>query len=1036
MRYRKERAEIILRELRRLAVRQTRDITGWKVKSGLYWSSTEADDASEPYRDFDVSKDRWTGLDRNDWFTVRFIVPAEFDGKPLSLLFGTQASGWDASNPQFLVYINGQAVCGLDTNHKDVFITDCAKAGEEYRVDLQGYTGSVPGEFTLTARMAEMSPRVWKLYYDLWTPVRAIARMNPADKVRIDLETTIENAVNVIDLREPNSAEFYDSVERAIDVLDKEIYADKAGKNDVFATCVGQTHIDVAWWWTVAQTRQKTVRSFATALKYMDEYPDYVFMCSQPQLYKFVKEHQPAVYEKIKERVAEGRWEVEGGMWLEADCNLTSGESLVRQFLYGKRFFKEEFGVDSKILWLPDVFGYSGALPQIMRLCGVDYFMTTKLSWNQFNRMPYDTFVWRGIDGSPVFTYMITTTGAEDPMKNYYTTYNGNLQPNDIMGAWERFQQKEICDDILVAYGYGDGGGGPTRDMIETGLRMAKGISGTPKVKYGAVGPYFDELYNKVKDSRRLPVWAGELYFEYHRGTYTSMARNKKANRKSEFLLQDLEFASVWGKELGVAYPKEELAAMWETVLLNQFHDILPGTSIKEVYDVTKAEYDSLIEQAGKLLDSRLSAIAKTVAGELTVINTLSFVRDDVVVLPCCIEATSLAGETGTFPCQATHDGKTVAFIKGMPAKGALGLILSNNKGTDNPIKIDNFTIETPFYITKFDAKGHITSLFHKGRERETLKECGVPGNELRVYEDRPMNYDNWDIDVYYTEKSWAVDDVQTMEWLERGPVRATLLIERRYLSSLISQKIHFYAESPRIDFETYVDWKQSNLLLKARMPVDVNACEAAYDIQFGNVTRPTHFNTSWDEARFESCAHKWADLSEGDFGVSLLNDCKYGHAIHDGIMALTLIKSGVVPNPVADQEEHRFTYSLYPHAGGWKEADTARLAYGLNVPAYAVMKTAETGTGLSKAASYLSVDKVNIIAETVKEAEDRKTMVVRMYEYMNARTNATLTLPRKARQIFETDCLENREALLAEGVDKVVVELKPFEIKTVEIVF
>ena len=377
-------------------------------------------------------------------------------------------------NPQFLLFVNGVVVQGIDLNHRDVFLCPEAKAGETLTLELQAYTGTEHTEFNLFADMQEIDDKIEKLYYDLWVPLSAFSRMEEDDKNRKDIENILNRTINYLDLRTPYSDEFYRTLQEASDYIDQALYSDMAGYRDVIATCIGHTHIDVAWWWTVEQTKEKTGRSFATVLKLMEEYPNYKFMSSQPQLYVFLKERYPELYGRIKERVKEKRWEPEGGMWVEADCNLTSGESLVRQFMYGKRFFKEEFGVDNRVLWLPDVFGYSGALPQIMKKCGIDYFMTTKLAWNQFNKIPYDTMMWRGIDGSEVLTHLITTLDVHQPIHNFFTTYNGRLHPDAIMGGWMRYQNKDINNDILVSYGYGDGGGGPTREMLETSLRMEK----------------------------------------------------------------------------------------------------------------------------------------------------------------------------------------------------------------------------------------------------------------------------------------------------------------------------------------------------------------------------------------------------------------------------------------------------------------------------------------------------------------------------------------------------------------------------------
>ena len=770
---------------------------------------------------------------------------------------------------------------------------------------------------------------------------------------------------------------------------------------------------------------EKVVRSFATVLKFMDEYPEYRFMSSQPVLYYFLKQRYPELYAQIQQRVKEGRWETEGGMWLEADCNLTSGESLVRQFIYGKRFFREEFGQDNRILWLPDVFGYSGALPQIMKKSGVDYFMTTKLAWNQINKIPNDTFIWRGIDGSQVLTHLITTLNVgQDPKENFFTTYNGILHPDAIMGGWERYQNKEINNDILVCYGYGDGGGGPTRQMLETARRMEYGVRGIPKVRQASARTYFEELETRVKDNPHLETWEGEFYFEYHRGTYTSMARNKRGNRKSELLMMDLELLGVLA-DGRLPYPAEDLRCFWrDTILLNQFHDILPGSSIAEVYEVTKKEYEDLAAGAGKLLQERLNLLAGEGTG-VTVFNTLGFVRSGVVNLGD-VTASALRDETGKcYPVQRTADG-AVAYLENLPSKGYKTFALWEASGESPFIRKDAYHLETPYYAITLDENGHMVSIFDKKHDRE-LVQAGKAANQLRLYEDKPIYFDNWDIDMYYVEKSWPVDELVSMRWSEDGPVRTTLELEYRCNQSTIWQKIHFYANTPRIDFETKADWKEHQHLLKAEFPVDIHSDEATFEIQFGNVTRKVHTNTSWDKARFESCGQKWMDFSEGHYGVSLLNDCKSGHSVRDGVIGLTLITCGVEPNPNADVEMHTFTYALFPHAGTWKEAGTVEESYQLNLPAYAV-RGGQPGTAFS----YTAVEPRNVVLETVKQAENGDGVVLRMYECENARTKTVVRLPEGAQRAYLTNLLEEIQEELPIVDGKVTFMTKPFEIQTV----
>ena len=619
--------------------------------------------------------------------------------------------------------------------------------------------------------------------------------------------------------------------------------------------------------------------------------------------------------------------------------------------------------------------------------------------------------------------------GVSQPIKDFFTTYNGMLHPDAIMGGWMRYQNKDINNDILISYGYGDGGGGPTREMLETSLRMEKGVKGIPTVRQEFARTYFEELEERVKDNRRLPVWEGEFYFEYHRGTLTSMARNKRSNRKSELGLMDLELLSVLSRQTQ-AYPAKELDAMWKLVLLNQFHDILPGSSIHEVYEVTKEEYGRLAEQLADMSGQRRRAIAGE--GEaVTVFNTIGRVRDDVVCLGD-FEAEALTDENGdVYPVQKTEAGN-IAYVKNLPSKGYKTFRIAGKEAAEQAAAVKPFALnglyelETPFYRIRLDEQGMFTGIYDKENEREVVQE-GQRANLLRMYEDKPIYFDNWDIDIYYTEKFWDVDGVERMEWTEMGPVRAVLEITRKASKSTIRQQVIFYASSRRIEFVTNVDWKEHQTLLKVHFPVAVHTDEAAFDVQFGNLTRKTHRNTSWDVARFESCGQKWMDLSEGHYGVSLLNDCKYGHSVQDSNMALTLIKSGIEPNPTADQEEHVFTYAIYPHAEGWRAAGTVDEAYKLNQPL-----AAETNAADADAYSFASVDRANVVLETVKMAEDGNGIVLRMYESENALTKVKLTVDTAFEKAYICNLLEEIESEAAVYGKAIEVVLKPYEVVTV----
>ena len=728
-----QRVQVICNQLGNFRFRDRQELPDWEYKHGQFFRPEEAEASAAPWEKFDCRHMHWYATcdgsnefegkfqgqttdfkgipGEHYWFRGDVVIPESMDGKSVWLKIRTQIEEWDdGKNPQFLIFVNGEVVQGADMNHREVLLRDPAKAGEVLHIDIQAYTGTLHQEFNFLAELYTLDKDINRLYYDLLIPLQAFSRMGEDDKVRLDIRTVLNDTVNLLDLRQPYSPAFYASLEKAQAYITKHLYEEMGGYDDVVATCIGHTHIDVAWWWTVAQTREKVVRSFATVLKLMEEYPNYKFMSSQPVLYYFLKQRYPELYEKIKERVKEGRWETEGGTWVEPDCNLTSGESLVRQFLHGKRFFREEFGQDNKILWLPDVFGYSGALPQIMKKSGVDYFMTTKLAWNQINKIPNDTFIWRGIDGSEVLAHLITTLGVgQDPKQSFFTTYNGLLHPDAIMGGWERYQNKELNNDILISYGYGDGGGGPTRDMLETSLRMEKGVKGIPKVRQETSRVYFDQLNERVKDNRHLETWEGELYFEYHRGTYTSMARNKRGNRKSELMMMDLELLGV----LAGDYPAEADTRLWrDIILLNQFHDILPGSSIAEVYEVTKVEYEALEREVTGLIRERLEKLAGQGEG-VTVFNTLGFDRDDVVDLGD-VKASALRDGAGNlYPVQQTESG-AVAYLRGLPSKGSLTLAPAEAEAVSPFHRADDYHLETPFYSITLDRTGAFASIYDK----------------------------------------------------------------------------------------------------------------------------------------------------------------------------------------------------------------------------------------------------------------------------------------------------------------------------------
>lgn len=1043
MYFQEERIGRLLSDVKNEIYGEKVKIGEWRVKKCAYRSYELLDEDASEWDHMD-GQSHFSGADQHYWVRFSIRIPDHFEGRPVVFHpFGLMDTYMEQDN-QAVSFINGEIQQGLDGNHRELLLTSHAQAGQELKVDLFLYTGLGHSELVLNPYIAILHEDVQRLYYNLLVPLDLAKLLETEDKRRIDTLRILNETVNLLDLRKPSSQEFYDSVAKADEFLNREFYFGICSGSDISEVCVGHTHIDVAWLWTLAQTREKAVRSFSTVVKLMEQYPDYIFMSSQPQLYEFVKEDQPELYKKIQKLVKEGRWEAEGAMWVEADCNLISGESIVRQILFGTRFFKKEFQVDNKILWLPDVFGYSAALPQILKKSGIDYFMTTKISWNEFNRMPYDTFMWEGMDGTKVLTYFITTQDYDKKIRETGTTYIGDTNPSKVMGCWQRYQQKEINNEVLNCFGFGDGGGGPTSEMIERSQRLAKGVPGIPKVRMGNSREFFRDLEKRVGGNPRLPQWVGELYLEFHRGTYTSMARNKRYNRKAEYLYQTAELFSVIDWKFGKAdgYPQQKLFENWKVILTNQFHDVIPGSSIKAVYDQSQEQYKAVFSAGNSMLGDALHNIVKNMELDqesIVVFNQLGFERDDLVnfTLPAEWKWARIYDGEEELPVQRVSDGELLFFARKVPSKGykSFRIVRAEKElPAENPFIIGKNHFENPFYSIDIDDNGNLQSIFDKRANREVLKK-GCVGNVLQAFEDKPFKFDAWNIDIYYQEKMWEINDVQEIRIEECGPLRAGLHIRRRFLDSTIDQIIYLYRSIPRIDFDTRIDWKEKQILLKAAFPVDVHTDKARYDIQFGNVERPTHWNTSWDTAKFEVCGHKWADLSEGNYGVSLMNDCKYGYDIKDSTMRLTLLKSAIFPNEDADREMHRFTYSLYPHEGNWDAAQVTDVSFNLNCRMHAQLAKANHGV-LPPAFSLVRSDCKNVVIDTVKKAEDSDDVILRLYENENKRTDAHITFGKPVKFIYECDLMEN-EIRQIEVTDNVLcAQFKPYEICTYKIGF
>ena len=1034
-----ERMERLVQDIEKLRCPISVPVRNYKMAEGKFEHGESC--STEDWQDFLIDTP-WSSLDSHRWLRTQIQIPENMDGKHVEFqLISGREGEWDAINPQMIFYINGKLVQGVDVNHREVTISKNAKAGDQYEIAMLIYSGSVPGDLIFRSNLIVIDDLVEKFIYDFSIPVQAarVLKKDDEENSRRIIQKLIP-AANELDLRKAYSVKFYESLEKADEILVQAFYTN-VDKSAPVVSSIGHTHIDIAWLWTVAQTREKVLRSFSTVLRLMEQYPDYKFMSSQPILYQFVKEQEPEMYEEIKQRIREGRWEVDGAMWLEADCNLTGGESLVRQIIHGEKFFKDEFGIPSRSLWLPDVFGYSAALPQILKKSGIPYFMTTKIAWNQYNQLPNDTFMWKGLDGSEVFVFMPTACDYDRTLglnisftdTRNTTTYTGIVNPNMALGTFKRFQNRDLTEDTIMLFGFGDGGGGPTKEMLESADRLQYGLPGIPRIKQEFERDFFDRTYEKISNHPEMPIWDGELYFEYHRGTLTSMAKNKRNNRKNEILYMQIETLASMLEKAAVKYPEEAIRRGWDVLLLNQFHDIIPGTCIEEVYEQTDKEYAEIFENGTKVLKEIAEAGAKTIPTKdraIIVYNTLGYNRNDVIFVEGLenIPVEKIVDEVGNeMPVQKMEDGKIAFYAQDIPMLGhkvfyyVEGLKKSEEKKWDG-------TFENKFYKVVFNDEMEINSLIEKGTGKEFIKE-GKKANELVTYEDRPMNWDNWDIDAYYKKKPYYADEVSDVRIIEDGEVRKTIEIDKKFADSVVTQKIHLYSQMPRIDFETHADWKEHNVLLRVNFPVNVNTKKASFEIQFGNVERETTNNNSWDTAKFETCAHKWADLSEGNNGISLINDCKYGYGVKEGNLSLTLIKAGTYPNANADIGEHDFTYSIYPHEGTWQEAETVEMAYNLNVPSVVTLQN--ENEGVKDQDQYMTCEDKNCFVEVIKQAEDKEGTIIRMYENQNRHTNTKLKFASDVTKVYECNLLEENEQELELNNNEVNVIFKPFEIKT-----
>lgn len=1040
----------LIRQLTELQWKESRTLTGWTIKRGRYILPHQYEWTDEWQADHPETA--LNGISATTYLlSHRMEIPTCWKAEDVGLTFTSGGEG--------LLRINGISYHGLDSNHCFVPINPL-KQGHSLDLEIELMDPEpnphdplnqqfIPRRVPISSIQCQLvlvNRPIRNLLFTITMALEA-AELLPEkslekDRVMKALSSVLSSLSYVTEDCDDEHAGIMEAGEmtKLEELLLEALHYDSAGEKSGVMHMVAQSHIDIAWLWPIRETIRKGSRTFSTALRLIEEYPEFHYAQSQPQLYAYVKEHDPELYGRVKEQVARGRWELVGGMWVEPDLNIPSGESLVRQNLYGQKFYMEEFGKRSFIEWLPDTFGYCASLPQILKLSGVDYFMTSKLNWSDTNQFPYDLFHWVGIDGTSIVSYLNHGLGED-------------TRPKEIKEHWEFFRQKTVHQEQMLLYGYGDGGGGPTSDMVEQIVR-AGNIPGLPSSKFSTAEAYFRGVDTSAD---RLPKWYGDLYLEYHRGTYTTQARNKQLNRQMEHLYREAEIWNSIASHIEVqsdatCTTSAMLEEGWKLILLNQFHDIIPGSSIQEVYETSTAEYANVaqigmtVRNAG--LDQLISKVDTVGEGiPYVVFNSLGWARDAVIRIPL---------EDGTSAIVVDNNGDILQSQEVVEAEGHCLLTSVTNipsfgyktvwvrtqskdceKVDDQLAEHEHIELptswETKIYLLEFNEHGEITRWLDKEERRELLKE-GAVANELQFYHDKPLEWDAWDLDDRYAEQPAGKAKLESFQVIEQGEIRDVLRFHWSWSHSSIVQDVILYHGKRSVDFKTSVDWQERHKLWKVAFPVDIVATKATYEIPFGALERSATNNTSWDQAQYEVCGHRWADLSESGYGISLLNDCKYGYDIKESTLRLSLLRAPSWPDHQADVGYHQFTYSLYPHRGSWREAHVVRAAAELNQDVSIAKTLPEVGI-LPSTDAFFDLQCEHVILETVKLAEDGSGTILRFYESSGARERIRLTWRQPVAKVLIVNLLEEEleEAAFSDG--EIVLDIHPYEIKTIKLV-
>lgn len=940
------------------------------------------------------------------------------------------------------VFFNGSQVAAQTPDTMEpILVTENAQPGQKLLVALGAIGHSVPvwlNKAQLIMDFAPGSPDPSMLRDEILVSQAVIPAVSEGKEER---EKQLDAAAKALDFAALDRND-QQAFKRSMQLATEKLKPLGDWMRQFTVRAVGNAHIDMAWLWPWTETVEVVRDTFSTVLQLMREYPGFLFAQSQAQAYVWMEEKYPALFREIQQRVKEGRWEIVGGMWVEPDLNLPTGESLVRQILVGKRYFRDKFGVDVRIGWNPDSFGYNWQLPQIYKRSGLDYFVTQKMSWNDTTKFPYKLFWWESPDGSRVLTY-------------FPHDYVNQIEPVRIATDVGEYARQTGFSELLHLYGIGDHGGGPTREMLDSALRWQKTGAIFPKLVFSTAQPFFDDL-DKSLDKLKIPVWNDELYFEYHRGVQTTQAETKRRIRDSEHLLLNAEKFASLASLYGQPYPQGEFESAWKRVLFDQFHDIMPGSGIAVNY-IDAARNLDVVRLAGhKILsgaDIEIAARVDTRGPGVPVIifNPLSWSRTDPVEMkvqfPEAVGALEVHDASGRVLASDvvardddTHSVALRVVAENVPPLGyeVVRVVPSASAAAAHlTLKADAGSMENEFLRVQVDPRtGCITSLFDKKSGRETLASGGC-GNLLQTFHDQPKEYDAWNIDADFEKQKWDLTEAEEVKLVENASARAVLRVRKRFQKSSFVQDICMYPAVPRVDVNMQADWHEKHILLKVAFPVAAQSDFATFEIPYGTIRRPTTRNTPAEKAKFEVPAQQWGDLSDSVHGFSLLNMSKYGYDAKGNVLRLSLLRSATWPDPHADEGFHEFTYALYPHAGDWKQGDTERQGYQLNYPLIAFSATSHEGS-LPPSHSLVELDSPNVILTAVKKAEDDGALVFRFYEFAGQESRVHLRLPATASRAAETNLMEKEEHQLTVGTGgrEIVVPAHPYEIKTVKVWF